>query len=74
MAIAKMRSFILLTGDGPLRKAAKLEGVQVMGTIGILDQLSEGRYICLDEFQYCIEELLKYNGGKERLPENELKK
>ncbi len=74
LAIAKMRSFILLTGDGPLRKAAKLEGVQVMGTIGILDQLSEGQYICLDEFQYCIEELLKYNGGKVRLPENELKK
>lgn len=74
LAIAKMRGIILLTGDGPLRKAAKIEGVQVIGTIGILDQLVEGQYIALNEFQYCIKELLKHNGGKVRLPENELKK
>lgn len=74
LAIAKMRRIILLTGDGPLRKAAKIEGVQVIGTIGILDQLVEGQYIALNEFRYCIKELLKHNGGKVRLPENELKK
>ena len=45
-----------------------------MGTIGILDQLLEGQYIENEEFFYCINELLKYNGGKVRLPENELKK
>lgn len=74
LAIAKMRGLTLLTGDGPLRKAAKAEGVQVMGTIGILDQLVKGMYIDLDEFQYCIQELLKHNGRKVRLPEKELKK
>lgn len=74
LAIAKVRGIILLTGDGPLRKAAKAEGVVVKGTIGILDQLLEGRYIGEDEFFYCINELLRQNGGKVRLPENELKK
>ena len=74
LAIAKVRGITLLTGDGPLRKAAKAEGVQVMGTIGVLDQLSEGRYIDLAEFMYCIDELLKHNGKKVRLPEKELRK
>lgn len=74
LAIAKARGILLLTGDGPLRRAAKAEGVKVMGTIGILDQLLEGQYIENEEFFYCINELLKYNGGKVRLPENELKK
>lgn len=72
LAIAKVRGIILLTGDGPLRKAAKAEGVQVMGTIGILDQLFEGQYIDLNEFRHCMNELLKHNNGKVRLPENEL--
>lgn len=74
LAIAIKRDLILLTGDGPLRKAAKAEGVQVMGTIGVLDRLVEGNYIDSEEFQYCIKELLKHNGQKVRLPENELKK
>lgn len=74
LAIAKVRGITLLTGDGPLRKAAALEGVKVMGTIGILDQLLEGRYIDSDEYTCCINALLRYNGGKIRLPENELRK
>lgn len=74
LAIAKVRGITLLTGDGPLRKAAREEGVQVIGTIGILDRLSEGRYIDSKEFEYCINELLKHNGEKIRLPEIELRK
>ena len=35
LAIAKIRGLTLLTGDGPLRKAAVAEGVKVVGTIGI---------------------------------------
>lgn len=45
LAIAKCRRIILLTGDWALRKAAKEEGVSVMGTIGILDRLYDGAYI-----------------------------
>lgn len=74
LAIAKIRNLTLLTGDGPLRKAAKAEGVRLIGTIGILDRLLEGQYIDSGEFQYCIKELLKRNGGRVRLPESELRK
>lgn len=45
LAIAKVRGITLMTGDGPLRKAAEQEQVQVMGTIGVLDQLYNGNYI-----------------------------
>ena len=73
LAIAKNRKIVLLTGDGPLRKAAQAEGVQVMGTIGVLDQLYERKLIENREYTRCLEELLHYNGGKVRLPEKELK-
>lgn len=74
LAIAKVRGITLLTGDGSLRKAAALEGVHVIGTMGILDQLLEGQYIDLETYENCIVSLLKYNGEKVRLPENELRK
>lgn len=74
LAIAKSRKLILLTGDKALRKAAQAEGVPVMGTIGILDQLLEGNYIAREDFQYCIRELLRHNGSKVRLPLSELNK
>lgn len=72
LAIAKIRGLILLTGDGPLRKAAVAEGVNVMGTIGILDQLHEGKYIEDEEYTECIQRLIDKNGGKVRLPKHEL--
>ena len=74
LTIAKARGITLLTGDGPLRKAAALEGVSVVGTIGILDRLLEGRYVDLAIYNNCIASLLKFNGGKIRLPEDELRK
>ena len=42
LAVAKYRKIPLLTGDNPLRKAAEKEGVEVFGTIGLLDKLYEG--------------------------------
>lgn len=72
LAIAKVRGITLLTGDGPLRNAAKAEGVQVMGTIGVLDQLYETEKIDKTEYVHCLEDLLNHNGGKVRLPEKEL--
>ncbi|WP_116473815.1 PIN domain-containing protein [Zobellella maritima] len=39
LALAKQESCPLLTGDGDLRKAASQEGVVVMGTIWIVEQL-----------------------------------
>lgn len=72
LAIAKIRGLTLLTGDGPLRKAAAAEGVNVMGTIGILDQLYAGKYIEDEEYTECIQKLIDKNGGKVRLPKHEL--
>lgn len=74
LAIAKVRGIILMTGDGPLRKAAAQEGVVVIGTIGVLDQLYEGTYIEKEEYVYCLKALLDNNGQKVRLPEKELQK
>lgn len=62
----------MLTGDWALRKAAKEENVAVMGTIGILDQLYDGAYIGREEYLGCLKLLHRYNGGKVRLPEEEL--
>lgn len=73
LSIAKSRRLTLLTGDGSLRKAAISEGVNVIGTIGILDQLHKGNHITNEEYAECIEKLLVLNGGKVRLPTNELK-
>ena len=74
LAIAKARGIVLLTGDKALRKAAETEGVKVIGTIGILDQLYENNCITEQEYLGCMKDLLDKNGGKIRLPENELKK
>ena len=74
LAIAKVRGIILLTGDGPLRKAAAIENVSIMGTIGVLDQLYKRHLVKTNEYTYCLRELKKYNGGRVRLPETELEK
>lgn len=74
LAIAKIRGITLMTGDGPLRKAAEQENVAVIGTIGILDRLLNGRFIGKHEYIECMKELKKYNGSKVRLPEKELMK
>ncbi len=74
LAIAKERKIILLTGDGALRKAAKSENVNVLGTIGILDQLLDGNYITDHEYEFCLLELQKHNGQVVRLPKSEINK
>lgn len=72
LAIAKVRKITLVTGDGALRKAGVVEGVAVVGTIGILDKLFEGDYIKKSEYQKCLLSLQKLNGTVIRLPADEL--
>lgn len=74
LAIAKQRNIVLLPGDMALRKAATKEGVSIMGTLGVLGRLYEGSYITSDEYEYCLSEFLRRNGGVVRLPNSELKK
>ncbi|MHB1454961.1 MAG: hypothetical protein ACYCYM_13540 [Saccharofermentanales bacterium] len=74
MAIAKNRSFILLTGDGNLRKAALTEGVAVKGTLWVLDELYEKYHLSKDEYEHYLIELQRYNNRKIRLPGAEIQK
>lgn len=68
LAIAKCRKIVLLTGDGALRKAAIQEGVEVIGSIKVLDLLFENTLIDSSEYLYCLEEFKRHNGEKIRLP------
>lgn len=72
LAIAKNRNITLLTGDGALRKASRQEGVQVVGTIGIIDQLLNENLVSVEEYVDCLQGLKKYNGGAIRLPSAEI--
>lgn len=72
LAIAKTRNIKLLTGDMPLRKAAAKEKVQVIGTIGIIDQAYTHKLISKQEYISCLEELIRQNGRMVRLPRMEL--
>lgn len=71
LAIAKKRNITLLTGDNALRKAAVKEDVAVIGTIGILDRLYEGKLINQLEYSFCLESLLMHK--ERRLPEEEMR-
>lgn len=73
LAIAKNRHIVLLTGDKHLRAAAELEGVAVIGTIGILDKLYKERLIQQVEYIECLKELDRLNGGVVRLPKNAIR-
>lgn len=73
LAIAKCRKITLLTGDGILRNAARKESVEVMGTLGILDQLWDNDHISAEEYEMCLRSLLENNGGAVRLPEAEIR-
>ncbi len=72
LAIAKTRKITLLTGDGALRRAARNEGVLLLGTLGILDLLFQGSHINQDEYIECLRRLQKYNGAQVRLPKAEI--
>lgn len=72
LAIAKQRNITLLTGDQALRKAANAEGVSLIGTIGILDQLHNRELITTTEYVDCLKALQSNNGKIIRLPAREL--
>ena len=72
LAIAKRRTWFLLTGDGPLRKAAATEGVSVKGTLGLLDLLFDEGVLSCSEYAELLEksQLL----ARIRWPKEEVKK
>lgn len=72
LAIAKKRNITLLTGDQALRNAANNEGVSLIGTIGILDQLRDQELISTEEYVDSLKDLQAQNGTVVRLPAHEL--
>ena len=74
LAIAKVRKITLLTGDKALRNAARLEAVNIIGTIGILDELFESKTINSCEYLECLTKLQDINGTIVRLPAEEIEK
>ena len=75
LAIAKYRGWILLTGDKPLTKAAKEEGVECHGTIWVYDQLVAAGKITPEEKRIAMDGLIELVlAGKRRLPLDELRK
>lgn len=72
MAIAHERNIVLLTGDKALRSAASKEGVEIMGTLKVLDQLYFNLLISKKEYEYCLEALEAHNGKEVRLPHKEI--
>jgi len=72
LAVAKARNLYLLTTDGPLRKVARQEGVDVMETLGLLDLLLEERIIEQDMYVNIMQRIQRANGGKIRLPTSEI--
>lgn len=75
LAIAKERKWILLTGDGGLREAAKYEDVVCRGTLWIYDELLNGKLISKDEYLNVMYKLLDtVDNKKRRLPKDEILK
>ena len=74
LSVAKLRTIPLLTGDGALRKAATKEGVELMGTLKILDELHQTEIIQTDEYENLLKRLESGNGQKVRLPKEEIEK
>lgn len=75
LAIAKRRGWVLLSGDGPLRRAAGAEGVECHGTIWICDQLKDHGIMTGKRYTDLIEKLIEeVKKGNCRLPMAELLK
>ena len=72
LSMAKHRGDNLLTGDGRLRKAAYDEGVEVKGTLWVLDEMLSENVIDDVEYLGYLEEIEKYNGRQIRLPAKEI--
>ena len=64
----------LLTGDKALRKAADLERVQILGTLGIIDQLWDENRICESVYRKCLMDWLDQTSYGRRLPIEEIQK
>jgi predicted nucleic acid-binding protein len=71
LVLARARAALLLTGDGALRRLAESEGVEVHGTLWLLDELVQCAVIPSQRAAEGLERMLAYG---RRLPEDECKR
>ena len=69
LVVAKSRGYILVTGDGNLRKIAKSENVELRGTIWLIDEMVSNNILDIGEAALICKKLLQL---KRRLPKEEL--
>jgi len=72
LAIAKNRKIVLITGDKNLRLAASSEGVDIKGTLGIMDELLQGAHIKVSDYKKTLKSFLSRKNN--RLPVTEIEK
>ena len=72
LSIAKCRGILLLTGDNALRKAAAKEGVNFIGSIGLIDRLLREGKITTDEYVDCLTRWKSQSSDGRRLPFDEI--
>lgn len=71
LVLALDRECPLLTGDKALRQLAGEKGVEVFGTLWLMEQLFEAGLISIDEMESAYETMLN---AQRRLPEGEIKR
>lgn len=71
LVVAKKRGYILVTGDGNLRKIAQKEKLILKGTIWIIDEMVSNAVISHKEAAYACQKLIEI---QRRLPQDELLK
>lgn len=71
LVLSKVRKTTLVTGDGPLRRAAYQEGVKVRGTLGVLDELFKSKIITGSKAAESLDKMIKAGS---RFPKEECTK
>ena len=72
LALAKLNSWTLLSGDGELRELARSEEVACHGVLWLIDQLFEHGAASADQVCACIRAIASH--PRCRLPRNEIRK
>ena len=60
LVVAKSRGYILVTGDGNLRKIAKSENVELRGTIWLIDEMVSNNILDIGEPTLICKKLLQF--------------
>lgn len=71
LVLSLNRQCPLLTGDKALRQLARGEGVDVFGTLWLMERLFEARLITVDEMESAYDAML---ANQSRLPEREIRR